>query len=57
MLAQGIALKVASERVGHATTGITADTYQHVSEEPDRGAAEAIDRLLQPLLTKGGRSF
>jgi integrase len=30
MLAQGVHPKIVSERLGHATIGITLDTYSHV---------------------------
>jgi integrase len=31
-----------SERLGHATTAITADIYSHVAPALDRHAAEAV---------------
>ena len=30
MLASGVHPKIASERLGHATVGLTLDTYSHV---------------------------
>jgi integrase len=41
-LAADVDLKVLSERLGHATTQITADLYQHVPASVDQAAAEAI---------------
>jgi len=39
-LEAGVDLKVLSERLGHATTGITSDTYQHVRRAVDARAAD-----------------
>jgi integrase len=55
MLAQGVPLKVASERLGHSSIAVTADIYSHVDAALDRGAAEATDRVLRALLTKPER--
>lgn len=41
-LANGVPLKVVSERLGHANIGITADIYQHVTEGMDRDAADRV---------------
>jgi integrase len=38
LLEQGIPVKVASERLGHASITITSDLYQHVGESLDRRA-------------------
>ena len=45
-LEAGVPLKVLSERLGHASIQITADTYQHALEHPQHDAAEAIGALL-----------
>jgi integrase len=50
LLAEGIAMKVASERLGHASIVITANLYTHVEATLDRAAADAIGRGLEPLL-------
>jgi integrase len=55
LLAQDIALKVASERLGHSSIQLTGDLYTHVDDHLDRAAAAAVDKVLQPLLTKGER--
>jgi integrase len=34
------------ERLGHATVGITLDTYSHVTGSLQREAADRIDELL-----------
>ncbi len=39
-------MKVFSERLGHSTTGITADLYTHVSPAVAQEAADAIGRLV-----------
>lgn len=41
-LAAGVPLKVVSERLGHATTAITADTYSHVTPSMGAAAAETV---------------
>ena len=41
-LQAGIHPKVVSERLGHATTGITLDIYSHVQPELDAHAATAV---------------
>jgi integrase len=46
MLAQGTHPKVVSERLGHATVGITLDIYSHVLPGLQREAAERLDSLL-----------
>jgi integrase len=46
MLAQGTHPKVVSERLGHATIGITLDIYSHVLPGLQHEAAERLDLLL-----------
>ncbi len=46
LLRQGVAAKIVSERLGHASIGITLDTYSHVLPGMQREAAESIDRAL-----------
>jgi integrase len=41
-LEAGVHPKIVSERLGHATVGITLDVYSHVSESMSRDAAEAV---------------
>ena len=40
MLAEGVHLKIVSERLGHSSIAITADTYSHVQPTVQRGAAD-----------------
>ena len=42
--------KVVSERLGHASVGITLDTYSHVTPGMQREAAEKIDAGLRKAL-------
>ena len=45
-LRAGVHPKVMSERLGHATVGITLDLYSHVVPSLDREAADAVASLL-----------
>jgi integrase len=45
MLLQGVHPKVVSERLGHASIGITLDTYSHVLPSMQVEAARAFDEL------------
>ena len=47
MLEAGIPLKVVSEYLGHANISITADVYQHVTDEMARKAGEALGGILR----------
>jgi integrase len=42
----GVNPKVVSERLGHAGIAITMDTYSHVSEPMQAGAADAVAALI-----------
>ena len=46
LLAAGTPIKVVSERLGHAKTSITLDTYAHVLPDMQDRAVEAIDAAL-----------
>ena len=46
MLRAGVDPKVVSERLGHATVGLTLDTYSHVLPDLQRDAAEVMDSVL-----------
>ena len=46
MLSQGVPMKVASERLGHATIVITMDLYSHIDEELQRDAAQKLNLAL-----------
>ena len=45
-LRAGVHPKIVSERLGHASVGITLDTYSHYVPSLQREAAEAIAALL-----------
>lgn len=45
MLQEGVHPKIVSERLGHASIGITLDTYSHVLPSMQEEAAAAIDRI------------
>jgi integrase len=46
LLGAGVDLKVASERLGHGSVRITADTYQHVERAMDEDAAARAAALV-----------
>lgn len=46
LLESGVDMKVVSDRLGHASYLLTADTYVHVSQRLQREAAEKLDALL-----------
>jgi site-specific recombinase XerD len=46
MLAQGTALHVVSEVLGHASIAITKDVYGHLLESDKRAAAESMSQML-----------
>jgi integrase len=46
-LQAGVHPKVVSERLGHATVGITLDLYSHVAPSLDQQAAETVAGLLR----------
>jgi integrase len=48
MLLQGVHPKVVSERLGHASIGITLDTYSHVLPSMQSEAVRAFDELFPP---------
>lgn len=39
-------MKVISQRLGHASIGITIDTYAHVLPKADQETAETLARLI-----------
>jgi integrase len=59
-LEAGVHPKIVSDRLGHATVGITLDLYSHVSPSLDEAAAETIAALLDvpghsPSVVAGAR--
>lgn len=53
MLAAGVHPKVASERLGHSTIGITLDLYSHVMPGMGADAAEQVDAAIQRAIKAG----
>jgi len=45
LLLAGESLKVVSERLGHTTITLTADTYSHVLPTMQRAAADKLDAM------------
>lgn len=53
LLAAGIHIKIVSERLGHASTRLTMDTYSHVLPGMQQGAMDAVARLfMEPVPPK-----
>jgi integrase len=50
LLKAGVNVKAISERLGHASIGITLDTYSHVMPGMQEEAAERIDAGLRKAL-------
>lgn len=51
LLAAGVHVKIVSERLGHASVGITLDTYSHAMPALQEEAAEKIDAGLRAALS------
>jgi integrase len=51
LLLQGVHPKIVSERLGHASIGITLDTYSHVLPSLQSQAADAFDQLFPAQAT------
>ena len=51
MLAAGVHPKVASERLGHSSIGITLDLYSHTMPGMQADAAEQVDAALQAAIS------
>jgi len=47
LLASGVHPKIASERLGHASVGITLDLYSHVTDTMQGEAAAKLDTAMQ----------
>ena len=45
-LAAGVAPRVLADRLGHSTTAVTTDTYQHVLPDLDHDAARRVAALV-----------
>jgi integrase len=53
LLANGTHMKVAAERLGHASIGITMDLYSHVLPGMQEEAATGVDNALRAALNSG----
>ena len=53
MLTNGTHMKVASERLGHSSIGITMDLYSHILPGMQEEAAERVDNALRAALNNG----
>lgn len=53
LLAAGVHPKIASERLGHSTIGITLDLYSHVMPGMQADAAEQVDASIRRALKAG----
>lgn len=51
LLARGVHPKVVAERLGHATTAMTMETYSHILPGVQEEAAREMDQLLREWLT------
>ena len=54
MLAAGVHPKIASERLGHSTIGITLDLYSHVMPGMQADAAEQVDAAIRSAVKPSG---
>ncbi|WP_113463721.1 integrase [Brucella intermedia] len=54
-LAAGVHPKIASERLGHPTIGITLDLYSHVMPGMQANAAAQIDAMISNAVAKKGK--
>lgn len=55
MLAAGVHPKIASERLGHSTIGITFDLYSHVMPGMQADAAEQVDAAIRRAVNAGSK--
>ena len=53
LIKEGVPVKVVSERLGHATTAFTIETYQHVLPGMQADAANLFARLVDPAPGEG----
>jgi integrase len=52
LLAAGVHPKIAQERLGHSSVGITLDTYSHVLPGMQDDAVTKVDAAIQAALNK-----
>ena len=56
LLAAGVHPKIAQERLGHSSVGITLDTYSHVLPGMQDDAVTKVDAAIQAALNKPRQS-
>ena len=54
LLAAGAHPKIAQERLGHSTVGITLDLYSHVTENMQADAADRLDAAFRSAISRRG---
>ena len=52
MVANGVDIKTAQKRLGHADISMTAGIYAHAVADNDRATAEKIGSILDPTVLK-----
>ena len=52
MLKQGVHPKIVQERLGHASIGLTLDTYSHVVPGLQEAAAAGFDKMIAAVPEK-----
>src|SRR5262249_46149021 len=57
LLSSGVHPKIASERLGHSTVGITMDLYSHVMPGMQEDAAARVDRDLEDVINKRAKTI
>ena len=57
LLASGVHPKIASERLGHATVGLTLDTYSHVIPGMQEDAVARIDAAFASAVERDGKKW
>ena len=50
MIANGVDIKTVQARLGHASIGITMDTYAHCTPKMNRNAADKIDDVISKTI-------
>ena len=55
MLAAGVHPKIAQERLGHSSVGITLDLYSHVLPGMQEEAVNRVDAVFQAALNRRSR--
>ncbi len=53
-LSSGVDVKTLSSMLGHYSAGFTLDTYTHITNDMQRGAAEKIGGFMETATAKPG---